>query len=127
MSALPPKRTLAAAVGMSALCQKRTFSSLTPPQEISTYWSGFKLDLKRFYLNLAEFDRASAVLQRDWPFIEHAVAQLCRHLAIENDSNVAAVRRYFVCIPFAGGFWHRINFDVSGDRTGAVTWIRALV
>src|SRR6516162_9859773 len=83
--------------------------------------------LKWFYLNLAEFDGAGAVLQGDRSFIEHAVAQLCRRLAIENDSNVASVRRDFVCIPFAAGFWHRINFNVSGDCAGAVTWIGALV
>jgi len=35
------------------------------------------------------------VLQCDRPLVEHAVAQLCRRLAIENDSNVASVRRDF--------------------------------
>lgn len=94
---------------------------------ISTYWSGFHLNLKRFDLNLAEFDGTRPVLQRDRPFVEHAVAQLCRCLAIENHGNVASVRRDFVCIPFSTGFWHRINFNVSGDCAGAVTWIGTLV
>jgi hypothetical protein len=40
----------------------RTLSSLTSPQGISTYWSGFHLDLKRFNLDLAEFDGACRVL-----------------------------------------------------------------
>ena len=64
---------------------------------------GWHLDLKWFNLNLAEFDGARRVLQSDRPLVEHAVAQFCRRLAIENGSNVASVRRDFVCIPFAAG------------------------
>ena len=47
--------------------------------------------------------------------------------AVEHDSDVAPVGGHFVGIPLAPRLRHRIDLDVAGDRTSAITGVRALV
>src|SRR4029077_9606039 len=100
-----------------------------PPPIIATFIPSrpLRYRLQRFDLDLAELDRAGPMLQRDRAFVEHAVAQLGRGLAVEHHGDVAAVYGDFVGIPLAGRFRHRIDLDITGNRAGAVARIGALV
>src|SRR6476469_3699566 len=100
---------------------------MPPPKSLLAFRRAGYQGLERFYFHLAEFDRAGPVLQGDRTFVKHAVAQLCRRLSIQHDSDVAAVRGHLICIPLAARFRHRTDFDVTRDRAGAIARIRTLV
>src|SRR5262245_26873500 len=83
--------------------------------------------LQRFDFHFAEFDRTGSVLQHDRTFVEHAIAQLCRCLAIEHNRDVPAIGGDFIGVPLAAGFRHWIDLDIARDRTCAIAWVGALV
>src|SRR6185437_4026134 len=89
--------------------------------------SGREPALQGLDLNLAEFDRSRAVLQRNRAFIEHSIPQFGRLVSVEHDRDVASLRRDFKRIPFAARLRHLIDFDIARNRACAVARIGALV
>src|SRR5262245_65404743 len=82
---------------------------------------------ERLDRDLAELDHAGAVLQREVPFLEHAVADVDGLLPVERYGKMPPVGGDFEGVPLAGGLGHRINLGEIDDRASAVGRVRALV
>jgi hypothetical protein len=83
--------------------------------------------LQRLDRDLAEFDGARAVLQREMPLLEHAVAHVDGLLPVEHHDEMPAIGRDLESIPLAGGLGHRVDLGEIHDRAGAVARVGALV
>src|SRR5262249_15663949 len=82
---------------------------------------------ERLDRNLAELDHAGAVLQREVPFLEHAVADVDGLLAVEHHNEMPSVGSDLKCVPLAGGFGHWVHLGEVDDRTRAVARVRPIV
>src|SRR5262245_27422478 len=83
--------------------------------------------LQRLDRNLAELDGARAVLQREMPLLEHAVADVDGLLPVERHDEMPALGGDLVSVPLARVLGHRVDLGEIDDRTGAVARIGALV
>src|SRR6185312_3624565 len=94
----------------------------------SRRWAAQRLArLERLDGYLAEFDRASSVLQDDRPLVEHAIAQFGGLFAVEHDGDVPSVDRDLVRVPLLACLRHGINLNIASNGTGAVAWVRPFV
>ena len=83
--------------------------------------------LQRLDRDLAELDHASAVLQRERPFLEQAVLGVHGLLPVEHQDQMPSLGGDLVSVPLAAGLGHRDHLDEFDDRAGAVGRILALV
>ena len=77
--------------------------------------------------NLAEFDYARAVLQREVPLLEHSVPDVDGFLPVEHHDEMPPIGGDLESVPLAGGLGHRVHFGEIDDRAGAVARVGALV
>src|SRR5689334_4695636 len=83
--------------------------------------------LQRLDLNLAEFDDARTVLQRDRSACVGRVLDVNGLLTVQHDHKMRALRRDLIGIPLAAGLRHRDDLGDIDDRAGAVARVRPLV